>query len=112
MLLDKAYVIDGVKLQETIMYDIKMMLYHHATYENARSRLDKEGAFRWYTKYEMALRSWIFTLDSLDGRTPDQALYILYAQGYQEHILDAECTDDTLDIIFALDVCPNAEQEG
>ena len=55
--------------------------------------------------------NWIFTLEDLDGRTPAQALYILYAQGYQEYILDAECTDSELDIIFALDVCPNAEQE-
>lgn len=56
MLLEKAYVIDGIKLQENIMYDIKMMLYNHATYENAKSGLDKEGAFRWYSKYKMALR--------------------------------------------------------
>lgn len=60
---------------------------------------------------ETTTGNWIFTLDDLDGRTPEQALDILYAQGYQEYILDAECTDDTLDIIFALDVCPNAEQE-
>lgn len=53
----------------------------------------------------------IFTIEDLDGRTPAQALDTLYAQGYQEYILDAECTDDTLDIIFALDVCPNAEQD-
>lgn len=53
----------------------------------------------------------IFTLEDLDGRTPEQALDILYAQGYQEYILDAEYTEYTLDIIFALDVCPNAEQE-
>ena len=60
---------------------------------------------------ETTTGNWIFTLEDLDGRTPDQALYILYAQGYQEYILDAECTDDTLDIIFALDVCPYTEQE-
>ena len=60
---------------------------------------------------ETTTGNWIFTREDLDGRTPEQALYILYAQGYQEYILDAECTDDTLDIIFALDVCPNAEQE-
>lgn len=60
---------------------------------------------------ETTTGNWIFTLDDLDGRTPEQALDILYAQGYQEYILDAECTDDTLDIIFALDVCSNAEQE-
>ena len=60
---------------------------------------------------ETTTGNWIFTLDDLDGRTPEQALYILYAQGYQEYILDANCTDDTLDIIFALDVCPNVEQE-
>ena len=60
---------------------------------------------------ETTTGNWIFDLTDLDGRTPEQALYILYAQGYQEYILDAECTDDTLDIIFALDVCPNAEQE-
>ena len=53
--------------------------------------------------------NWIFDLTDLDGRTPEQALDILYAQGYQEYILDAECTDDALDIIFALDVCPNAD---
>ena len=60
---------------------------------------------------ETTTGNWIFTLEDLDGRTPEQALYILYAQGYQEYILDAECTDDTLDIIFALDSCPNAEIE-
>ncbi|WP_299917500.1 hypothetical protein [uncultured Megasphaera sp.] len=60
---------------------------------------------------ETTTGNWIFTLDDLDGRTPEHALDILYAQGYQEYILDAECTDDTLDIIFALDVYPNAEQE-
>lgn len=60
---------------------------------------------------ETTTGNWIFTLEDLDGRTPAQALYILYAQGYQEYILDAECTDDALDIIFALDVCPNAEQD-
>ncbi len=60
---------------------------------------------------ETTTGNWIFTLEDLDGRTPEQALAALYAQGYQESILDAECTDDTLDIIFALDVCPNAEQE-
>ena len=60
---------------------------------------------------ETTTGNWIFTLEELDGRTPAQALYILYAQGYQEYILDAECTDDTLDIIFTLDVCPNAEVE-
>lgn len=58
---------------------------------------------------ETTTGNWIFTLEDLDGRTPAQALYILYAQGYQEYILDAECTDDALDIIFALDVCPNAD---
>ena len=60
---------------------------------------------------ETTTGNWIFTLEELDGRTPEQALVILYAQGYQEYILDAECTDDTLDIIFTLDVCPNAEVE-
>ena len=60
---------------------------------------------------ETTTGNWIFDLADLDGRTPAQALYILYAQGYQEYILDAECTDDALDIIFALDVCPNAEQD-
>lgn len=60
---------------------------------------------------ETTTGNWIFDLTDLDGRTPEQALDILYAQGYQEYILDAECTDDTLDIIFALDVCSNAEQE-
>ena len=58
---------------------------------------------------ETTTGNWIFDLADLDGRTPEQALDILYAQGYQENILDAECTDDTLDIIFALDVCPNAD---
>ena len=60
---------------------------------------------------ETTTGNWFFTLEDLDGRTPAQALYILYAQGYQEYILDAECTDSELDIIFAPDVCPNAEQE-
>lgn len=60
---------------------------------------------------ETTTGNWIFDLADLDGRTPEQALDTLYAQGYQEYILDAECTDDTLDIIFALDVCPNAEIE-
>ena len=60
---------------------------------------------------ETTMGNWIFTREDLDGRTPEQALYILYAQGYQEYILDAECTEDTLDLIFALDVCPNAEVE-
>lgn len=60
---------------------------------------------------ETTTGNWIFTGEDLDGRTPAQALYILYAQGYQEYILDAECTDSELDIIFALDVCPYAEQE-
>lgn len=59
---------------------------------------------------ETTTGNWIFDLANLDGRKPEQALDILYAHGYQEYILDAECTDDTLDIIFALDVCPNAEQ--
>lgn len=74
---------------------------------------DKELASRLFNvgTTETTTGNWIFTLDDLDGRTPEQALDILYAQGYQEYILDAECTDDTLDIIFALDVCPNAEQE-
>ena len=60
---------------------------------------------------ETTTGNWIFDLEDLDGRTPEQALVILYAQGYQEYILDAECTDDALDIIFALDACPNAEIE-
>ena len=60
---------------------------------------------------ETTTGNWIFTLEDLDGRTPEQALYILYAQGYQEHILDAEYSDTELNIIFALDVCPNAEQD-
>lgn len=60
---------------------------------------------------ETTTGNWIFTLEDLDGRTPEQALDILYDYGYQAEILDAEFTDDTLDIIFALDVCPNAEQE-
>lgn len=60
---------------------------------------------------ETTTGNWIFTLEDLDGRTPAQALDILYDYGYQAEILDAECTDDTLDIIFARDVCPNAEQE-
>lgn len=60
---------------------------------------------------ETTTGNWIFDLADLDGRTPEQALDTLYAQGYQEYILDAECADDTLDIIFALDVCPNAEQD-
>ena len=58
---------------------------------------------------ETTTGNWIFTLEDLDGRTPAHALDILYDYGYQAEILDAECTDDTLDIIFALDVCPNAE---
>jgi hypothetical protein len=58
---------------------------------------------------ETTTGNWIFDLADLDGRTPEQALDTLYAQGYQEYILDAEYTDDTLDIIFALDVCPNAD---
>ena len=74
---------------------------------------DKELADKLFSQgtTETTTGNWIFTLEDLDGRTPEQALYILYAQGYQEHILDAECTDDTLDLIFALDVCPNAEVE-
>ena len=74
---------------------------------------DKELANKLFSQgtTETTTGNWIFTLDDLDGRTPEQALAILYAQGYQAEILDAECTDDTLDIIFALDVCPNAEQE-
>lgn len=74
---------------------------------------DKELADRLFKTgtEETTTGNWIFDLADLDGRTPAQALYILYAQGYQEYILDAECTDDTLDIIFALDVCPNAEQD-
>lgn len=72
---------------------------------------DKELADRLFKvgTTETTTGNWIFTLEDLDGRTPEQALAILYAQGYQEYILDAECTDDTLDIVFALDVCPNAE---
>lgn len=58
---------------------------------------------------ETTTGNWIFTLEDLDGRTPTQALDILYDYGYQAEILGAEYTDDTLDIIFALDVCPNAE---
>ena len=74
---------------------------------------DKELADKLFSQgtTETTTGNWIFTLEDLDGRTPEQALYILYAQGYQEYILDAECTDDTLDLIFALDVCPNAEVE-
>ena len=74
---------------------------------------DKELADKLFSQgtTETTTGNWIFTLEDLDGRTPEQALYILYAQGYQEYILDAECTDDILDIIFALDVCPSAEQE-
>ena len=60
---------------------------------------------------ETTTGNWVFDLADLDGRTTEQALDTLYAQGYQEYILDAECTDDALDIIFALDVCLNAEQE-
>lgn len=60
---------------------------------------------------ETTTGNWIFDLADLDGRTPEQALDTLYAQGYQEYILDAEFDDKTLDVIFALDVCPNAEQE-
>lgn len=58
---------------------------------------------------ETTTGNWIFDLADLDGRTPEQALDTLYAQGYQEYILDAEYTYDALDIIFALDVCPNAD---
>ena len=74
---------------------------------------DKELADKLFSQgtTETTTGNWIFTLEDLDGRTPEQALVILYAQGYQEYILDAECTDDTLDLIFALDVCPNAEVE-
>ena len=60
---------------------------------------------------ETTTSNWIFDLADLDGRTPEQALDTLYAQGYQEYILDAEFDDKTLDVIFALDVCPNVEQE-
>ena len=73
---------------------------------------DKELANKLFSQgtTETTTGNWIFTLEDLDGRTPEQALYILCAQGYQEYILDAECTDSELDLIFALDVCPNAEQ--
>ena len=73
---------------------------------------DKELADRLFKvgTTETTTGNWIFTLEDLDGRTLEQALDILYAQGYQEYILDAECGDN-LDLIFALDVCPNAEQE-
>ena len=74
---------------------------------------DKELANKLFSQgtTETTTGNWIFTREDLDGRTPEQALVIMYAQGYQEYILDAECTDDTLDLIFALDVCPNAEVE-
>ena len=32
MLLEKVYVIDGIKLQENIIYDCKRMLYDYVTY--------------------------------------------------------------------------------
>lgn len=60
---------------------------------------------------ETTTGNWIFELVDLDGRTPEQALEILCTHGYQEYILDAECTAEELDLIFALDVCPNAEVE-
>ena len=94
--------------------DLAILLQHMNGYDDFTWVLtDKELAsllFKTGTT-ETTTGNWIFTLEELDGRTPEQALVILYAQGYQEYILDAECTDDTLDIIFSLDVCPNVEQE-
>lgn len=84
MLLEKAYVIAGIKLQETIMYDIKMMSYHHATYENAKSKRDKEGSFRWYTKYEMTLRRDLYW----QGLTDDEIEMIVnYMRDLQDGIV-------------------------
>ena len=60
---------------------------------------------------ETTTGNWIFDLKDLDGRTPKQALALLYRSSCGDFILDAEFDDNTLDIIFALDVCPNAEQE-
>lgn len=60
---------------------------------------------------ETTTGNWIFDLKDLDGRTPKQALAFLYRSSCGDFILDAEFDDNTLDIIFALDVCPNAEIE-
>lgn len=84
MLLEKAYVIDGIKLQETIMYDIKMMLYHHATYVNAKSKLDEECAFRWYKEYKMALQRDLYW----QGLTDDEIEMIVnYMQDLQDSVV-------------------------
>ena len=84
MLLENAYVIDGSKLQETIMYDIKMMSHYHATYENAKRGLDKEQSFRWYTKYEMALRRDLYW----QGLTADEIEMIVnYMRDLQDSVV-------------------------
>lgn len=84
MLLENAYVISGIKLQETIMHDIKMVSYYHATYENAKRRLDKEQSFRWYTKYEMALRRDLYW----QGLTDDEIEMIVnYMRDLQDSVV-------------------------
>ena len=80
MLLEKAYVIDGIKLQETIMYDIKMMSYHYATYENAKSKLDEECSFRWYKEHEMALRRDLYWQGLTDDEIEMIVNYMRYLQ--------------------------------
>lgn len=54
---------------------------------------------------ETTTGNWIFHISKLDGRKPEECMYILLDE-YKDDILDITCTDTELDIIFALAVCP------
>ena len=59
---------------------------------------------------EASTGNWIFHISALDGRTPEECMYILLDE-YRDDILDITCTDTELDIIFALEVCPYFEDD-
>lgn len=62
-------------------------------------------------RMETTTGNYIFYLEDLDGYTPQEAAKILASSEYGKYILDMEYTDETLDIIYALDVCPYFEDE-
>lgn len=73
---------------------------------------DKTLAYKLFNQGRLLTTTgnWHFEVDELDGRTLEEARDILLDE-YGFWIADIEIENGDLDIMFYLDVCPNAEQE-
>lgn len=73
---------------------------------------DKTLAYKLFNQGRLLTTTgnWHFEVYELDGRTLEEARDILLDE-YGYWVADIEIENGDLDIMFYLDVCPNAEQE-